>query len=57
MAATADVPIDPHVDAWPKRTWAVGSKGAGRPLAQRLLDDEEHVVDVSAKLAARALLL
>ena len=41
--------------AWPERTWAVeGSNGAGRPLAQRLLADGEHVVDVPAKLAARA---
>ena len=37
------------------RVWAVeGSNGAGRPLAQRLLADGEHVVDVPAKLAARA---
>ena len=35
--------------------WAVeGSNGAGRPLAQRLLADGEHVVDVPAKLSARA---
>ncbi|WP_370460059.1 IS110 family transposase [Nostocoides sp. F2B08] len=41
--------------AWPERTWAVeGSNGAGRPLAQRLLADGEHVVDVPAKLSARA---
>ena len=40
--------------AWPDRVWAVeGSNGAGRPLAQRLLEDGEHVVDVPAKLAAR----
>ncbi len=44
-----------HVAAWPQRTWAVeGSNGAGRPLAQRLLADGEHVVDVPAKLSARA---
>jgi transposase len=44
-----------HVAAWPDRVWAVeGSNGAGRPLAQRLLADGEHVVDVPAKLAARA---
>jgi transposase len=44
-----------HVAAWPSRVWAVeGSNGAGRPLAQRLLADGEHVVDVPAKLAARA---
>ena len=43
-----------HVRAWPGRVWAVeGSNGAGRPLAQRLLEDGEHVVDVPAKLAAR----
>jgi len=40
--------------AWPERVWAVeGSNGAGRPLAQRLLEAGEHVVDVPAKLAAR----
>ena len=34
--------------------WAIeGSNGAGRPLAQRLLEAGEHVVDVPAKLAAR----
>jgi transposase len=44
-----------HVSAWPERVWAVeGSNGAGRPLAQRLLADGEHVVDVPAKLSARA---
>jgi transposase len=44
-----------QVAAWPQRCWAVeGSNGAGRPLSQRLLADGEHVVDVPAKLAARA---
>ena len=44
-----------HVAAWPARTWAVeGSNGAGRLLAQRLLADGEHVIDVPAKLSARA---
>jgi len=34
--------------------WAVeGANGAGRPLAQRLLEAGESVVDVPAKLAAR----
>jgi transposase len=43
-----------HVAAFPDRIWAVeGSSGAGRPLAQRLLADGEHVVDVPAKLPAR----
>src|SRR5215204_2163895 len=47
-----------QVAAWPERTWAVeGSNGAGRPLAQRLLANGEHVVDVPAKLAARARML
>ncbi|MCA1781665.1 MAG: hypothetical protein ABR500_12270 [Dermatophilaceae bacterium] len=44
-----------HVAAWPKRTWAVeGSNDARPPLAQRLLADGEHVVDVFATLSARA---
>ena len=43
-----------YTKSWPKRTWAIeGSNGAGRPLAQRLLEAGEHVVDVPAKLAAR----
>jgi transposase len=47
-----------HVAAWPEAVWAVeGSNGAGRPLAQRLLADGQHVVDVPAKLSARARLL
>ena len=42
------------VSGWSERVWAVeGSNGAGRPLAQRLLADGEHVVDVPAKLSAR----
>jgi len=42
------------VAPWAERMWAVeGSNGAGRPLAQRLLADGEHVVDVPAKLSAR----
>jgi transposase len=44
-----------HVAAYRQRVWTVeGSHGAGRPLAQRLLADGEHVVDVPAKLSARA---
>src|SRR5689334_24552956 len=43
-----------YARTWPERTWAVeGSNGTGRPLAQRLLEDGERVVDVPAKLAAR----
>jgi transposase len=41
--------------AWPQRLWAVeGCQGVGRHLAQRLVADGEPVVDVPAKLSARA---
>jgi transposase len=41
--------------AWPQRTWAVeGASGIGRHLAQRLVANGEKVVDVPAKLSARA---
>src|SRR4051812_27552235 len=44
-----------HVAPWSDRVWAVeGCNGTGRPLAQRLVADGEHVVDVPAKLSARA---
>jgi len=47
-----------YVKQWPDRTWAVeGSLGVGRPLAQRLMETGERVVDVPDKLAARARLL
>ena len=40
---------------WPRRSWAVeGANGTGWPTAQRLLADGERVLDVPAKLAARA---
>src|SRR5664280_3030758 len=40
---------------WPQRLWAVeGCQGIGRHLAQRLVADGEPVVDVRAKLWARA---
>jgi hypothetical protein len=40
---------------WPDRVWAVeGANGVGRPIVQRLLADGERVLDVPAKLAARA---
>jgi len=40
---------------WPQRVWAVeGSNGIGRHVAQRLVADGESVVDVPAKLSARA---
>jgi transposase len=45
-------------DRWPQRSWAVeGAHGIGRALAQRLVGDGEHVVDVPAKLAARVRVL
>ena len=38
-----------YTATWSERVWAVeGSNGAVRPLAQRLLEDGEHVVDVPA---------
>ena len=44
-----------YAGQWPDRSWAVeGANGVGRPIAQRLLADGERVVDVPAKLAARA---
>jgi transposase len=43
-----------YVKHFPTRIWAVeGANGAGRPLAQRLLEAGEQVIDVPAKLAAR----
>jgi transposase len=40
---------------WPDRVWAVeGANGVGRRVAGRLLADAERVLDVPAKLAARA---
>ncbi|QFZ17734.1 hypothetical protein EKG83_09780 [Saccharothrix syringae] len=39
----------------PAMVWTVeGCNGVGKPLAQRLVADGEPVVDVPAKLAARA---
>src|SRR3954453_5050860 len=43
-----------YAKGWPEWVWAVeGANGTGRPLAQRLLEAGEQVVDVPAKLAAR----
>lgn len=40
---------------WPRRVWAVeGANGIGRPINQRLIADGERVLDMPAKLAARA---
>jgi transposase len=45
-------------EQWPQRRWAVeGASGLGRGVAQLLVGAGEHVVDVPAKLAARARLL
>ncbi len=43
-----------YAKTWPERVWAVeGANGVGRPLAQRLLEAGEQVLDVPAKPAAR----
>jgi transposase len=44
-----------YAKQWPDRSWAIeGSNGAGRHIAIRLVADGETVVDVPAKLSARA---
>ena len=44
-----------YVAEWPARVWAIeGCEGIGRHIAQRLLADGQEVVDVPAKLSARA---
>lgn len=44
--------------AWPERVWAVeGASGLGHGVAQQLVAAGERVLDVPAKLAARARLL
>ena len=44
--------------AWPERLWAIeGAAGLGHGVAQQLVAAGEEVVDVPAKLAARARLL
>jgi transposase len=58
--------VDKHTPAallnwatqWPERQWAVeGATGLGRGIAQQLVTAGEFVLDVPAKLAARARLL
>ena len=40
---------------WPERVWAIeGTNGIGHHIAARLVRDGEQVVDVPAKLSARA---
>jgi hypothetical protein len=54
-AATAVPTLRCWAARWPQRQWAVeGASGLGRLLAQQLVADGEQVVDVPAKLAARA---
>jgi transposase len=54
-AATAVPTLQCWAARWPQRQWAVeGASGLGRLLAQQLVADGEQVVDVPAKLAARA---
>ncbi len=44
-----------HARRFPERTWAIeGCQGIGRHIANRLIADGEHVVDVPPKLSARA---
>ncbi len=44
-----------YVQAWPERVWAIeGCQGIGRHVANRLLAEGEHVLDVPPKLSARA---
>jgi transposase len=44
--------------SWPQRQWAVeGATGLGRGVAQLLASADQYVLDVPAKLAARARLL
>lgn len=44
-----------YAKRWPERVWAIeGCNGAGRHIAIRLVADGETVVDVPAKLSARA---
>ncbi|HUK69064.1 MAG TPA: IS110 family transposase [Streptosporangiaceae bacterium] len=63
LRATGSFPTDAagyrllveYARQWSDRVWAVeGANGIGRPLAQRLLAAGERVLDVPAKLAARA---
>ena len=43
-----------HARRFPERTWAIeGCQGIGRRIANRLIADGEHVVDVPPKLSAR----
>ncbi len=44
-----------YLTAWPDRVWGIeGCEGIGRHIAHRLLADGQDIVDVPAKLSARA---
>jgi transposase len=44
-----------YAKRWPQRVWAIeGTNGIGHHIATRLIRDGERVVDVPAKLSARA---
>lgn len=44
-----------YLTSWPDRVWGIeGCEGIGRHIAHRLLADEQDIVDVPAKLSARA---
>ncbi|GAA2163033.1 IS110 family transposase [Pedococcus bigeumensis] len=44
-----------YVAKWSRRVWAIeGCEGIGRHIAHRLLADRQDIVDVPAKLSARA---
>jgi transposase len=44
-----------YLARWPERVWAIeGCSGIGRHVAERLLADDQAVVDVPPKLSARA---
>ena len=58
VTAQAGVQLRAWAATWPERCWAVeGAGGLGRGIAQLLVAAGETVIDVPAKLAARARLL
>lgn len=58
VTATTCTRLLAWAEEWPERQWAVeGATGLGRGVAQQLAAAGETVLDVPAKLAARARLL
>jgi transposase len=58
MTGQAGAQLTAWAAVWPERRWAIeGAAGLGRQIAQVLVAAGETVVDVPAKLAARARLL